>query len=368
MNLPDKNKSLRLLLILIAAVLIAGASLAGVKAAHWFVDNKLPAFSNGGEIQVREGETLDQLMSDLEKTFHPLHARSLMRALEQEDVSERLHPGSYRFKPTHTARFVARSLTRGWQTPVRLTISCPIRSREVLASRISSQMMVDSVSVLSALNDSLLLEKFGTTPSHLFEIILPDTYEVYWDWDMEKILNRLRKEYDLFWNKDRQAKAQAHGLTPAQVSVLASIVAEESNKADEYPKVASVYINRLHKGMKLQACPTVCYIYNYSIRRVLYRHLENPSPYNTYMYAGLPPTPICLPEKVHIEAVLNPDPHNYLYFCADPSFNGRNIFSESYSEHTENARKYHEAFEQLQARKAALADSLAAVEPIVIPE
>lgn len=353
------NKTQRLILYGVLALFLALGSFAAAKVALWCVDNKLPAFSNGGQIQLREGETMEQLMSDIERIFHPLHPKSLRRALEREDVMARLHPGSYHFKPTHTARFVARSFTHGWQTPVRLTISCPVRSKEALASRISSQMMVDSISVLNALNDSLLLGKFGTTPSHVFEIILPDTYEMYWDWDMEKIMNRLKKEYDLYWNKDRQARAKAQGLTPSEVSILASIVAEETNKKDEYPKVASVYLNRLHKGMKLQACPTVCYIYDYSIKRVLFRHLENPSPYNTYKYAGLPPTPICLPEKVHIEAVLNPDRHKYMYFCADSSFNGRNVFAETHAEHVENARRYHEAYERLMATKAAAADSLA---------
>ncbi len=333
-----------------AALLAAVLALAGLTGGRRLIDSKLPAFAKGGEIYIEKGTTVGSVLAQIEE-MQPLHPKSLQRCIEAECTDENLRPGLYKFNPTHTAVYVARAITRGWQTPVRLVLSGPVRTKAEIASKISSQMMVDSLTCLKALNDSILLAKYGTTPSHVFEIILPDTYEVYWDWDMDKILNRLKKEHDLFWTKERTAKAKAMGLTPQQVSVLASIVAQESHRPDEYPKIASVYLTRLSRGMKLQACPTVCYIYDYKIKRVLLNHLKNPSPYNTYIHPGLPPAPICVPEKVHIEAVLNPDPRQYLYFCADSSFNGRNVFAETYAEHLENARRYHAAMDERKAQK-----------------
>lgn len=345
-----KKSSRRTAVYILSALLLAAFAIAGVKGGRWLTDNKLPAFARGGEIYIDKGTTVADVMAQIEE-MQPLHPKSLQRCIAAECTDGNLRPGLYKFNPTHAAIYVARAITRGWQTPVRLVLSGPFRTKAEIASKISSQLMVDSITCLKALNDSALLAKYGTTPSHVFEMILPDTYEVYWDWDMDRILNRLKKEHDLFWTKERIAKAKDRGLTPQQVSVLASIVAQESHRPDEYPKIASVYLTRLSRGMKLQACPTVCYIYDYKIKRVLLNHIKNPSPYNTYVHFGLPPAPICVPEKVHIEAVLNPDPHKYLYFCADSSFNGRNVFAETYAEHLENARRYHAALDERKAQK-----------------
>lgn len=348
------SKKVKIIIGIVLALMIAGGSVVGIIGGRMYIDSRMPAFAVGGTITIEEGETLDDVMAKIEHFLHPLHPKSLKRAMDDERTAHKtLHVGSYHFKPEHTARYVARAITLGWQTPVNLTISGRILRKETLASIISNQMMLDSADVMAGLCDTALLYKYGTTPEKVFEIILPDTYQVYWDWDMDKILGRLKKEHDLYWNEERTALAKAQGLTPEEVSILASIVSEETNKAEEFPKIASVYLTRLHKGIKLQACPTICYIYDYTIRRVLFRHLENPSPYNTYMYAGLPPGPISLPDKKHIEAVLHPDKHNYMYFCADPSLNGYNIFAETYSEHVTNANNYRSAMDARAAAKKA---------------
>lgn len=348
-------------LYILLAVLFVILLVLSVFGGMWILDNKMPAFSGPVVIRVDEDDTVEDVIDRINSKFAPLHPASLARTIRLECNSEDLHPGSYHFKPTHTARYVARAITRGWQTPVRLTISGRILNVETLAGRIASQMMLDSLEALQGLKDSLLLSQFGTTPSRVFEIILPDTYEVYWDWPMEKILNRLKKEYDLYWNKERLALAQAQGLNPQQVMTLASIVSEETNKADEYPKIAAVYLNRLHKGIKLQACPTICYIYNYQIRRVLFRYLDNPSPYNTYKYVGLPPGPIALAGKEHIESVLHPDGHSYLYFCANADLSGYNHFSETLSEHEHYANLYR----QMMDRRALEAKENADEQPVL---
>ena len=195
----------------------------------------------------------------------------------------------------------------------------------------------------AALENDDFLKKYGFSSEDVFAMILPDTYQMYWTASVEDIFDRFKKEYDVFWNEDRTAKAKAQGLTPKEVSVVASIVSGETLKDFEYPKIAGVYLNRYRKGMKLQADPTVCFCYDYKLDRVLKKHLSVDSPYNTYRYAGLPPAPINVPPKACIDAVLNPDRHSYLYFCASPDFDGTHRFAVFYSEHKKNARAFQRA-------------------------
>ena len=170
---------------------------------------------------------------------------------------------------------------------------------------------------------------------------------------VKDIFDRLKKEYDVFWTQERRSAAQAQGLTPYEVSVMASIVSGETLKESEYPVIAGVYLNRLHKGMKLQADPTIAFCYDYTLDRILKKHLKVDSPYNTYKYKGLPPAPINVPPKACIEAVLHPDEHGYIYFCASPEFNGTHRFAVTYGEHLKNARAFQRALTQRQKEKAA---------------
>lgn len=349
----------KIIISALAAAFIVVAGIGGYVIGTWYVDNRMPALRDEVTVHVYPESTMDDILRQIESQTRPRHKASLRRALEEEDADTRLRPGSYVFDKSHTARYIARAVTRGWQNPVEMVISGRIRNINVLASKIAANMMTDSASMVAALQDSLLLDRCGIQPAHLFEMIIPDTYEMYWDATPEQIITRLKRERDIYWNEERRMAANAQGLNPAQASVLASIVCEESSRRDEYPKIASVYLTRLRKGMKLQACPTVCYLYDYQIRRVLYRHLATDSPYNTYMYGGLPPTPISLPGKEHLEAVLHPDSTPYLYFCADSAFNGRNVFSSTYAEHLKRAGEYQMALDDRQ-RAAAAAAALAA--------
>lgn len=317
----------------------------------WILDNRMPAFASNGVIRIRPNTTIGELEEQIQQNLNPLHKASIRRVLTRENVAMRLRPGFYAIDTTYSAHRFARAITRGWEEPVNLVLSGRIRSVEDVAERISSQMMVDKEHMLSALKDSSLLAKYGTTPSKVFAMIIPDTYQMYWSASVEDILGRMKNEYDAYWTDERVAAAAKQGLTPYQVSILASIIAEESHYEDEYPKIASVYLMRLHSGMKLQACPTVCYIYDYKIKRVLKKHLESKSPYNTYMYTGLPPTPISVPDKAHLDAVLHPDSTPYKYFCADSRLNGRNVFSASLSEHNKKAALYRAAL-KLNNRKS----------------
>ena len=242
-------------------------------------------------------------------------------------------------------------LNFGWQTPGNLTLSGTIRDKGVLAKKISNQMMVDSASIASALDSAEFLSGYGFTPENVFALFLPDTYQMYWTASVKDIFDRMKKEYDVFWTPERVAKSKALKLTRMQVSVLASIVSGETLKSFEYPLIAGVYLNRYRKGMKLQADPTVAFCHGYTLDRILKKHLSIDSPYNTYKYAGLPPAPINVPPKACIDAVLNPDKHGYIYFCASPDFDGTHRFAVSYNEHLKNARAFQRALTA--KRKAA---------------
>ena len=214
--------------------------------------------------------------------------------------------------------------------------------------------MADSASVADALNDEEFLSGYGFTPENVFALFLPDTYQMYWTASVREIFDRMKKEYDVFWNEERISRAKAQKLTPMQVSVLASIVSGETLKSFEYPVIAGVYLNRYRKGMKLQADPTVAFCYNYELDRILRKHLKVDSPYNTYKYVGLPPAPINVPPKACLEAVLNPDKHGYMYFCASPAFDGTHRFASTFSEHKKNAREFQRALTKRNEEKAAL--------------
>ena len=213
--------------------------------------------------------------------------------------------------------------------------------------------MVDSASVADALNDEQFLAGYGFTPEDVFAMILPDTYEMYWTASVEDIFNRLKKEYDAFWTPERKAKAAEQRLTQKEVSIVASIVSGETNKAFEYPIIAGVYLNRYRKGIKLQADPTVCFCFDYTLDRVLKKHLTIDSPYNTYKYAGLPPAPINVPPKACLEAVLSPEKHDYIFFCASAAFDGTHKFAVSYTEHMKNAVEFQTELTRRRKEKAA---------------
>ena len=218
---------------------------------------------------------------------------------------------------------VIRMLRSGNQTPVSITFN-NMRTKENLAGRISQQLMMDSIELLNALNDAEKVKELGFNENTLVAMFVPNTYEVYWDTSVDNLLSRMKKEFDRFWNNDRKANAEKLGLSPIQISTLASIVEEEATYSDEYPIVAGLYLNRLKKGMRLEADPTVKFaVGDFSLRRILFRHLEVESPYNTYKNTGLPPGPIRIPSIKAIDGTLSPQSHNYLFMCAKDDLSGR---------------------------------------------
>lgn len=253
--------------------------------------------------------------------------------------------GCYTVRSMASARSVAATINSGCQTPVNLTLRS-VRKTGQIARDISRQIMADSAQIASILNDEAILDSLGYNQATVYCMIIPNTYQVYWNVSPRALVERLASEREIFWNSERREKAAAIGLDQLQVTTLASIIEEETAMADELPMVAGLYMNRLHKGMLLQADPTVIFALGERPKRVLKTHLQVDSPYNTYKHAGLPPAPIRFVNSRSIDAVLNYTQHQYIYMCAKEDFSGYHNFAASYSKHMENARRYQRALNQ----------------------
>jgi len=343
------KKALKYVLPVLAVLAGAAAFVAG----RYYIDNKKPNFTEEYVLYVHPETTVGQIADSLYAGAGMIRPKSLERSFKKMDVASRLKPGRYIVDASCPSIYVARMLVFGWQTPQDLVLSGTMRNKGRIAKKISTQMMVDSASVAKALDDNEFLAGYGFTPENVFALILPDTYQMYWTASVEEIFDRLKKEYDAFWTPERDAKAKAQSLSRMQVSVMASIVSGETLKDFEYPIIAGVYLNRYKKGMKLQADPTIAFCYDYTLDRILKKHLKVDSPYNTYMHVGLPPAPINVPPKACLDAVLNPAKHGYIFFCASEEFDGTHRFAVTYSEHLKNARKFQRALTARNKAKAA---------------
>ncbi len=258
------------------------------------------------------------------------------------------HPrtGRYHIEPETTCLQLFRQLRNGSQEPMNLIIP-NARTIERLASVLSQSLMVDSAEIAQALTDSSYCNTHGYTTATIPALFIPNTYEVYWDISVDKLVERMQSENNRFWTADRKAKAEALGMTHEEVATLASIVDEETANNGEKPMIAGLYLNRLHIGMKLQADPTVKFaVGDFTLRRILNKHLFVESPYNTYLHEGLPPGPIRIASVAGLDAVLNHVEHPYLYMCAKEDFSGTHNFAQTLSEHYKNARRYVKALNE----------------------
>lgn len=338
--------------IIFAAVGAAAALICAAAGWRYLRDNKLPNFTRPAELYVYPETGAGEVLEYVSAEAGVRSRRSLERVFRKKQVDRYLTPGHYNVSPENSSVYVARMLNNGWQTPVKVTLAGNLRIKGNIAAKISSQLLVDSASVRRALDDNALLSRYGFDSLNVFALLMPATYEMYWTATPEDFLDRQKEAYDAFWTAANDAKAEALGLTRMEVSTLASIVDAETNSEEEMPLIAGVYLNRLKIGMPLQADPTVAYCFDYKLNRVLNKHLEVDSPYNTYKYAGLPPGPICVPGRAALEAVLNPDyggepGRGNLYFCANPDFSGTHLFARTLSQHNANAAAYRRALAAL---------------------
>jgi UPF0755 protein len=261
----------------------------------------------------------------------------------KKDYHKNIKAGKYLLKEGMNNNQLVNMLRSGRQEAVNLVFN-NIRTNEQLAGKLGKQIEADSSSLIMFFNNPQLLADFNTSPEDLRLLFIPNTYKIWWNTSPEKLMQRMKNEYEKFWNEEREAKANEAGLSRKEVSIIASIVEEETNKKDERPTVASVYVNRVRKGMLLQADPTVKYaVGDFTIKRVLNKHLTIDSPYNTYKYTGIPPGPICIPSISSIDAVLENKQTDYLYFCAKEDFSGYHNFAKNLEDHLANARNYQKA-------------------------
>ncbi len=340
-------KKILVILIVIAVIVVAGGIV-----GTWYVsykpnvklDKTLTFYVNSGD---EFEDVIDFLCS--QKAFKSENTIVLCGIFNKRfKMYHHIETGCYELKPGMRNIEVVRMLYNGWQSPIRFVVN-NMRLPEDFAACASRQLMIDSLEVMDFIKDEQRMDSLGLTYQNLFENIIENTYEVYWNISVEELLMRMKMENEKFWSANRIAKAEQLGLTPSQVCIIASIVDEESHYKPELPIIAGLYINRLKIDMPLQSCPTVKFAQrDFMKTRVLDKDLLFDSPYNTYKYKGLPPGPIRLPLSSTIDAVLNADrTHNYIYMCADASFNGRHRFAVTLAEHNRNAADYHRALNKL---------------------
>ena len=301
---------------------------------------------NDAYIYIYEGDTFDDLLAQLTEKDALINVNTFLWLSRTMDFPTNIKVGRYQLKNGASNLAFIRQLKSGSQSPIKITFN-NIRTKEDLAGRLGSQLMIDSAEIIYLFNDYSFLEPYGLTPETVSAVFIPNTYEVYWNVSAVAFFERMWNEYNRFWNENRRAKAEEIGFTPLKISILASIVEEETNYSKEKPTVAGLYINRLRKNMALQADPTVKFaLGDFSVRRILNEHLKIESPYNTYLYTGLPPGPIRIPAISSIDAVLNYEKHNYIYMCAKDDLSGKHAFATTYTEHQRNAAKYRKALNQ----------------------
>jgi len=294
-------------------------------------------------LEIPRGSEYEDLLNILDRDSLLRNQNTFKKLASYMNLPNHVYPGKYLIPCGISNQNLIRRLRGRQQIPINVTFN-NVRTLEELSGKVSQYVEFDSLSLLTLLKDSSYLATKGFTTENINTLFLPNTYQMYWGLTPENFIDRMMKEYKKFWNSDRIAQADSLGLSSLEVITLASIVEEETSKDDEKDEIAGVYLNRLEQGWKLQADPTVkMAVGDFTIRRVLNRHLKTDSPYNTYMYEGLPPGPIRMPSQKSIEAVLNPADHNYMFFCAKDDFSGYHAFARTNREHMKNARNFQKA-------------------------
>ena len=302
-------------------------------------------------LYIPTNSTFDDVCLRLEEAgLHDVESFRLVAG--RMNYPKKVKPGRYRLIDGMNNIELVRMLRSGRQIPVKVTFN-NIRLNAQLAGTVTPNIEADSTGIMALLTDSAYLaEQFKLTPRTIMSLFIPNTYEFFWNTSAKGFMDRMAKEYDRFWTENRRQKARDANLTPLQVITLASIIEEETQMDSEKPTIAGVYINRLNIGMLLQADPTIKYAAgDFTIRRVLNRHKEIQSPYNTYRNTGLPPGPICIPSIASIDAVLNYTKHDYLFFCAKEDFSGYHNFARTLQQHNRNAQAYQKALNNLKIFK-----------------
>ncbi len=297
-------------------------------------------------LYIHTGSTYDQLAADLKATNFLGDMTIFGLLAKAADLPAHVHAGRYQLKRGMSTYNVIRMLRSGRQSDVRLVIT-KLRTRQDFINLVSANLEVDSNELRKMLQDPVYLKQFGLDTNTVMCAVIPDSYFFHWNTNANKAFRKIHENYTRFWTESRREEAKKQGLTPVSTTIMASIIDEETNKLEDKPNIASVYLNRLQKGMKLQADPTVKFaIGDFAIKRITGVMLETKSPYNTYQNEGLPPGPICTPAPSSIDAVLQAPKTNYIYFCAKADLSGASVFAATSDEHIKNARLYQKALNE----------------------
>lgn len=335
-GLPTWKKAL----IAFLCVILLGGSWAAWEFYQTVFSPNVALEADEDYFHVPTDASFEEVVALLQQKGIVINSNEFSWLAKQLDYPENIRPGRYLLKNGMNNRELISLLKSGRQTPVKVTFN-NIRLKEELAGKIGRLLETDSATMMAEMNNPGFTEEYGFNPETFPTIFLPNTYEFYWNTSTKEFVDKMAKEYQKFWTEERKAKAAKLNLSQSEVSILASIVQKETNFRDEQPTVAGVYLNRLRKGMALQADPTLVFANrDFEARRVLHKHKEIDSPYNTYKYTGLPPGPICLPDQKAIDAVLNAESHTYMYFCAKADGSGKHAFATSYTEQMANARAF----------------------------
>ncbi len=291
-------------------------------------------------LYIPTGARYSQVMNSLNSKVTITDPKLFDWIAKKKNYPDHIKPGKYIIQNNISYINLINLLRSGRQTPVKITFSL-IRTLNELSGKVGGQIEADSAELMSFLSDPENYRNDGFTRENVISVFIPNTYKFLWNTGAEGFYRRMVQEYKIFWNDQRLAKAREKGLNPIEVAILASIIDDEVAKPDEKPRIAGVYLNRLKRGIPLQACPTIKFALNdFTISRILYKYLQVESPYNTYKYKGFPPGPIGCPSVEGIDAVLNAEAHDYIFFAAKADFSGYHNFSRTLAEHNRYAATY----------------------------
>jgi len=336
-------------IIALAAVVVLAL---GVTVFNYYIKFVGPSVTDNEKyLYIHTGDNFDKVYETI-KTKNIVKKPEVFKwVAEAMDYPKVVKPGKYKLEKGMSNRSLINMLKSGRQEAVNLRFKS-YRLKEDFAKYISTQLEVDSVTLVRLLDSTQYISKFGFNKDNVYAVFIPNSYEMYWDISAEKFFSRMYDEYQKFWTPARKNKAKEIGLTELQVSSLAAIVDAEALVDSEMPTIAGLYMNRYKSGIKLQADPTVIYANkDFTIRRVLNKHLIKNSPYNTYVYTGLPPGPIMMPSIAALNAVLNYQKHKYIYMCAKEDFSGYHNFAVTQAEHEANARRFQKALNERNIKK-----------------
>lgn len=340
---------LKWIFITLGTIMVAGVILAAY--AYYLVKSPIVKIDNTSYIYIYPNDSASTIIKKIQEAVHPANISGFKLLAYHNNLDKQKRTGKYAIYDGDNMHTLYRRIVSNQQTPVKVTVPAT-RTIEQMVGIVCNQLMIDSVQLNEFTVTPGFYNRIGYTEETLPTLFLPNTYEVYWNIEPERFIIRMMKERRAFWNEERRGKAAAIGLTIEEVATLASIVDEETNNDAEKPIVAGLYVNRLKRGMLLQADPTVKYaLGDFTRKRILKEDLETDSPYNTYKYKGLPPGPIRIPTLQAIESVLNHAKHNYIYMCAKEDFSGTHNFATTLAEHNANARRYQQALNRLKINK-----------------